>query len=283
MVLVSTIIPVYDQERYVASAIDSALAQTFRDMEILAVDDGSTDRTPGILATYGNRIRVLRKPNGGVATALNEGIRHARGDWIAWLSSDDLWEPTKLERQVAAAEREPRPGLVYSDAWIIDSEGRILRRTLPPPAVQGAKLVSALVRRCFINGASVVMRRDLFERFGFFNERDQVACDYDMWLRLALAGVRFAHVPEPLARYRIHPEQDSVRKREAVVRTGKQVASRALHRMGSARGAAAALLRLKDEVGALPWMVRPSGGASRFPDRLRAVVDSFRIYVNPDG
>src|SRR5712692_1331271 len=104
---VSAIIPVYNQERYLREAIDSVLAQTYHDFELLVVDDGSTDATPETIASYGPGIRAFRKTNGGGASALNLGIRQARGGWIGWLSSDDIWEPSKLARQMAALREMP--------------------------------------------------------------------------------------------------------------------------------------------------------------------------------
>ncbi len=283
MVAVSAIIPVYNQERYLASAVDSVLGQSFRDFEVIVVDDGSTDRTPDVIASYGDRIRAFRKPNGGVATALNLGIRQARGESVAWLSSDDLWEPRKLERQVEALRGNPKAGLVYTDVWVIDADGRVLRRTPPPSNETGQQFLRALLRRCFVNGTSVLVRREVFDAVGLFDEKLQIATDYDMWLRIAQAGFEFVHLPEPLARYRVHPEQDSYTKGGSMRRAGKRVVARALHRMGSWQGAMGATLWLKDDFSAFPWWIRASGGGYTLRDGLRGVLDSVRVLVNPEA
>src|SRR5438094_950378 len=101
--------------RPAADSSKKILAQTYSDFETIVVDDGSTDDTPQILASYGPGIRAFRKPNGGGASAINLGIGRARGEWIAWLSADDLWEPTNLERKMATIEEDPFIGLLYSD------------------------------------------------------------------------------------------------------------------------------------------------------------------------
>jgi glycosyltransferase involved in cell wall biosynthesis len=283
MVAVSAIIPVYNQDRYLAAAIHSVLAQTCRDFEVIVVDDGSTDRTPEVIASYGDRIRAYRKANGGVATALNHGIRQARGDAVGWLSSDDLWEPSKLERQLEVLASRPEVGLVYTDVWVIDAADRVLRRTSSPVQETGRRFVRSLLRHCFVNGTSVLVRRSVFDAVGLFDERIQIATDYDMWLRIAQAGYEFVHIPEPLARYRVHPAQDSFTKSRVVTRSGRRVAARALHRMGSVQGAAGAVLRLKDDFVAFPWWIRPSGGGYSLSGGLGGVLDAVKVLVNPEA
>src|SRR3990170_7611608 len=115
MVRVTVVIPAYNMASFLPEAIESVLSQTYHDFELLIVDDGSTDETPRILAGFGDRIRVVRQENRGGAAALNTGIRSAQGDWIAWLSAYDAWEPTKLESQIRALARKPDAGLIYTD------------------------------------------------------------------------------------------------------------------------------------------------------------------------
>jgi glycosyltransferase involved in cell wall biosynthesis len=276
------IIPVYNQdESYLREAIGSVLAQTYRSLELIVVDDGSTNGTPEVIASYGPRLRSIRKPNGGVASALNAGIREARGEWIAWLSSDDLWEPDKLARQLEALRGARSVGLVYSDSLVIDSLGNVLdRQSCPNPSTVRRRLVR-LVRGCFINGCSTLVRRAVFDDVGPFDEGDRLTPDYDLWLRM-VPHYDVLHVPEPLVRYRIHSGQTSAR-REEVERAGKRVASRALRRMGPALGGLGAVLRLKDEIASLPWRIRRTGGGCSLASRVKAVADSLRYLVRPDA
>ncbi len=278
MVEVSVIIPVYNQERYLAAAIDSVLSQTFRDFELIVVDDGSTDRTPEVIEGYGDRIRAFRKPNGGNANAFNYGLREARGEWVCWLSSDDMWEPVKLARQVEAARTAPSgTALVYTDVTIIDSEGGAVEQMRMPDPPAGRKLRLSLARFCYINASCVLVRRSALEEAGPFDESDPISADYDMWLRIAERH-KFIHVPETLIRYRVHSGQIS-QKRDAMERTGKRAAARALHRLGSLWGAAGAAWRFVDEVRILPWQV--SSGQYSLSNRLHALVDYAKILVNP--
>ncbi len=278
MVEVSVIIPVYNQERYLAEAIDSVLVQTYRDFELIVVDDGSTDRTPEVIAAYAGRIRAFRQPNAGNASAFNHGVREARGEWLCWLGSDDVWEPTKLERQMEAVRgRGPSVAVAYTDVTVIDAGGRPLERARSPDPPRGRRLLLSLVRSDYINVSSILLRRSMLDEFGMLDEADRISSDYDLWLRLA-GRCEFLHVPEPLIRYRVHPGQISQR-RDAMERTGKRAAARAVRRMGPLWGAAGAVLRFVDEVRILPWQV--SGGHYSLTNRLHALVDYAKILVNP--
>lgn len=273
------VIPVYNQERYLGAAIDSVLAQSFRDFELIVVDDGSTDRTPDVMARFGPQIRPVHKPNGGNASALNAGIREAGGRWIGWLSSDDLWEPTKLERQLEALRVHPEAALAYTDVLVIDGEDHVLyRRSYPSPQTARARL-RLLLRTCYINGSTVLVRRDVLDRVGPFDERDRLASDHDMWLRIA---ERFdvLHVPEALVRYRVHGAQLS-KKGALMERGGKRAAMRSVRRVGAGLGLEVLLLRLWDELSSIPWMSRGSGGGYGLRERAQALLETFRIFVDP--
>lgn len=269
MVLVSVIIPVYNQERYLPAAIDSVLAQTFRDYELIVVDDGSTDGTPAIIRSYGARLRSVRKPNGGCASALNRGIQEARGEWIAWLSSDDLWEPDKLRRQVEVIGERPEVGLVFTDDLRIDSEGDVVGelRTSCPRTRLGRQL--RMVRGCYINGCTTLIRREVFEVVGLFDEEDRFALDYDLWFRI-VREVEITHIPEPLVRYRIHPGQTSS-NRTAMRTAGRRVLIRGLRRMGAWWGAVGVALHLLDQGAQIPWRAKnlTDGGDSSTLGLLR--------------
>ena len=126
MKTVSVIIPAYNRAHYIREAIESALQQSHRPLEIIVVDDGSTDETPQILATYSEPVRVFRQVNQGVAAARNLGVSHARGEYVAFLDSDDLWHPEKLEKQIERFEADPELGLVHCGMETFNDAGEVL-------------------------------------------------------------------------------------------------------------------------------------------------------------
>src|ERR1044072_1092605 len=123
--VVSVVMPVYNGEKYLRSAIQSVLDQTFHDFEIIVVDDGSKDSTPAIAQSYGDRVRYVRQENAGVAAAVNHGISLARGRYFAWLSHDDLWAPEKLSEQLRALQSVAGPAVCYTDIKLINGEGKV--------------------------------------------------------------------------------------------------------------------------------------------------------------
>jgi glycosyltransferase involved in cell wall biosynthesis len=228
MSLVSVVIPSYNSARFVAGAIDSALAQTYWPLEIVVVDDGSTDNTAEVLAPYGDRIRVLRQENRGLAGARNCGLRAAKGDLIALLDADDQWLPEKLEKQVALLG-DPDVGLVHCAFWHWrpDTDERI-RRDL----IGRARYVGDCYERLFTaNGvlpSTALFRRACLDRAGLFDERLRSVEDLDLWYRMA-RHFRFAYVDEPLALYRLHGDsltQNKLRMwRSELIVTHKQLAA----------------------------------------------------------
>jgi teichuronic acid biosynthesis glycosyltransferase TuaG len=205
---VSVVIPVYNQERYVGEAIQSALEQTCQGHEVVVVDDGSTDRTPSMLASFGDRIRPIHQPNAGFAAALNNGIAQSRGTYVAWLSSDDLFLPTKLERQVAYLDAHSEADLVYTDFYEIDPAGQVIRAVRSPWYPDRRRFAREMLWNNFVNGSSVLMRRAAFEAVGGFPTRPRFQADGIMWFAMLARGA-FGHVPELLTSYRIHPGQGS--------------------------------------------------------------------------
>src|SRR5258705_2440500 len=145
--LVSVVIPTFNQAAYLREAIDSVLAQTWGNRECIVVDDGSTDGTQGIIASYGDRIVALRQDNRGAANALNAGIRAARGELICWLSSDDAYLPTKLEVQVAALLARPDAGLCCTGWETMDATGRTLNQHQEPPWIHPRQVVDRFRRK----------------------------------------------------------------------------------------------------------------------------------------
>lgn len=204
MARVSVIIPVYNGAATVAEAIDSALAQTRADLELIVVDDGSTDATPAILARFGGRIRVIRQPNGGISAARNSGVAAASGEYLAFLDCDDIWEPAMAERASAALDAHPECVLAYSNLALIDSDGRDLGSALIGPGLDHAPELAEMLERLWpIMPSAVMARRSAFDAAGGFSEefRSYGFEDVIFWLRLRELGP-FWFIPERLVRWR---------------------------------------------------------------------------------
>jgi glycosyltransferase involved in cell wall biosynthesis len=200
--------PVYQGREHLAAAIESVLAQTFERFELLVVDDGSTDGSSTIVHTYAERdprVRYRRQENAGQGAARNAGIGMARGDAIAFLDQDDLWLPDKLARQLPLLDETT---VVYSDTYILRHDGTTQEERLsdhldgwPVPAT----LASLIVGNSIPVLTALLSRRLLLAHGGFTSDPALKGVDdYDLWLRLAAAGVTFAYVPEPLTVYRVH-------------------------------------------------------------------------------
>jgi teichuronic acid biosynthesis glycosyltransferase TuaG len=201
--LVSVVIPVFNQERFLAEAIESVLAQTYRSIETVVVDDGSTDGTAAIARGYGSRIVYLRQDNAGAAAALNRGIQQASGDLVGWLSSDDVYLPTKIERQVELHHRRPEIAATYTDFMLIGANGEVIRKVKSRYLDDRRKFVRQLILVNFVNGSSILARKDALIEAGLFDTQMKYHADGNMWLRLLKRG-EFGHVPEVLLKYRIH-------------------------------------------------------------------------------
>lgn len=204
---VTVVIPVFNGTNYLRYSIESVFAQTFGDHELVVVDDGSTDDTWPLIQSFGSRLRGFRKANGGVASALNLGISNARGKWIAWLSHDDLFLPAKLEKQVAFLTRSPEFRACYTDYFVGDSEGKILRG-VETPWYPRARAMRALFGRSYIGGSTMLIERSCFDVVGPFAEKWRYTQDTEMWLRV-LRKFEIGRVPEKLAVERTHPTQGS--------------------------------------------------------------------------
>jgi glycosyltransferase involved in cell wall biosynthesis len=193
--MTSVIIPTFERAAFLAEAIDSVLAQTEKDFEFIVVDDGSTDHTREAVASYENRIRYFFQPNAGAAAARNLGIRQAAGKFITFLDSDDLWLPKKLARQIAWMAAHPENLLCYTDEIWIRRGVRVNQKKLH--AKTGGWIYPLCLPRCVISPSSVLMRRELFDAVGAFDEQLPVCEDYDLWLRVA-ARFEVGFIPEPL-------------------------------------------------------------------------------------
>ncbi len=184
----SIIVPTYNQDSFLPAALDSILAQTCPDWEAVVVNDGSTDNTKAILEDYAardQRIRVVHKPNGGVSSALNRGLAEATGEWINWLSSDDLFEPNRLELNLEHIRRRPDVDFFYSYFKILrERTGQIEEHDLWGPRPTPNHEIIGLFYRNYISGITICIRRSVWESVGRFNEELYYAQDYEMWLRL---------------------------------------------------------------------------------------------------
>jgi glycosyltransferase involved in cell wall biosynthesis len=202
MKTISVIIPTYNYARYLRDAIDSVLAQTVAPLEIIVVDDGSTDDTPQVLAAYGEKIRAIHQSNLGVAAARNTGLAAARGECIAFLDSDDLWLPRKLELQIARLESDPSLGLVHCGAETFDGEATL-------DVLEGMKgwVGEAILRldRMVIPvpGSGILLPKRIIGEVGDFDVRLPPSDDWDLCYRVA-ARYPIGFVPEVLVRYRLH-------------------------------------------------------------------------------
>jgi glycosyltransferase involved in cell wall biosynthesis len=211
---ISVVIPCYRSTRRIEESVASALGQTLPPLEILCVDDASPDDTWEALLSLEKKTEGLVRPirhetNRGPAAARNTGVRAAKGDWIAFLDHDDLWLPEKLERQAEYLRDHPETGLLHSDAWVEPHDAPDnKRRAHEGRHVPDNDPFPALFRRCFIMIPTVMVRRDILESVGGFREDLASSVDYDLWLRLALRGIPFGHVTEPLAVWR--PQSNSM-------------------------------------------------------------------------
>lgn len=202
---VSVVIPAYNAERCIGEAIQSVLKQSYREWEVVVVDDGSTDRTSEVVAGFGERVRYLRQTNAGAAAARNAGIREARGELIAFLDADDVWLPDKLQLQVAYLDAHPETALVYADVQMQREDGRLLPSYLAEKKHAGSgRIFDAVVQEYFIHTSSTLIRRSCLEEVGGFDPALKTAEDRDLWLRLAYRWP-VGLVEQPLALVRRSP------------------------------------------------------------------------------
>ncbi|MCR8645191.1 glycosyltransferase [Paenibacillus sp. N1-5-1-14] len=220
---VTIVIPFYNC-RYVDRALKSALSQTYPHIEVILVDDGSTKYRSKI-KPYRNRIHYIGKANGGTASALNYGMRLATGEYIAWLSSDDVFYRHKIERQINYMIAK-QSQVCHTAFDQIDHRGIVRARYLGPKPCSQKELVEQFSMGDPVNGCTVIMRKDLLDRIGLFDESLRYTHDYDLWIRMLLAGVPFDYLYEPLIQYRQHMRMGTVKHRPAIGREIKSLMRR---------------------------------------------------------
>lgn len=212
---VSVIMPVYNTAKYVQSAVESVLAQTFTNFELLVIDDAGTDNSIALCRRYDDpRVHIISQANRGLAGARNTGIRHARGQFIALLDSDDLWEADKLERHVAHLRKAPNVGVSYAASTLIDDHGGALR-IIQRPKLQNVSPKDVFLRNPIGNGSAPVIRKAVFndiaflnpnrEELDYFDDSFRQSEDIECWCRIALTtSWKFEGIKGALTRYRIN-------------------------------------------------------------------------------
>lgn len=206
--LVSVIIPTYNRAEFLKSAIGSVLSQTYQNFEVIVIDDGSTDGTREIITSFSqDKIKYVYKSNGGQSSARNEGIRLAKGEYIAFLDSDDLWDPRKLEKQLACFQKDPSFGMVFTNYRSIDKDGKVLKEFQAEPGyVLSGNFIKDLLEIRFPSvPSSMMVKREAFEKVGYFNENLRISEDLDVWVRIGLSfGV--GYINEVLTSVRLHED-----------------------------------------------------------------------------
>lgn len=209
--LVSIVIPTFNCP-YIASSIKSVLNQSYPRTEVIVVNDGSTKYIEKIKPYFG-KIKYIEKENGGTGSALNMGIKLAQGEYFTWLSSDDLYESDKVSKQVAFM-RSVGSDVSYTACYHINEKNNIIKRNgLGFP--DKTKFYKAMLKKNFINGCTVMIRKKVFDKVGIFNENLRCTQDYDMWCRI-LQYYDFHYLDKPLVRYRVHSKMGSKKLRNII-------------------------------------------------------------------
>lgn len=202
--LISAIIPNYNYELYVGFAIDSVLSQTYSNIEIIVVDDGSSDGSRDVLAAYGDRIKVVFQQNQGVSAARNAGVEVSRGELIAFLDADDVWLPTKIEKQVMRFAADKELGLVHVGVEEVDADNKLLHtHTAGLDGSVSEKMVMLTHESIFGGGSGSMIPRTVFHEVGGFDTRISTSADWDLHYRIS-DRYKVGFVPEILLTYRVH-------------------------------------------------------------------------------
>ncbi len=220
--LVSIVIPVYNGANYMREAIDSALAQTYENKEIIVVNDGSTDggETERIALSYGEKIKYYKKENGGCASALNYGISKMQGQWLSWLSHDDVYFPDKVKASVACIVEnnlDPENTVVNTGSIVIDSEGkRRIGRSDPKQErfISAEEMFSAFMNDICLNGCALLIPKKVLDQVGPFRTDYVYILDWIYWIDIAMTGCGFYKLSADLVKNRKHAQQVSEKKKD---------------------------------------------------------------------
>jgi teichuronic acid biosynthesis glycosyltransferase TuaG len=215
---VSIVIPVYNTEKYLQECIESCLKQTYQNIEIIGVDDGSTDNSGKILEKYSGQIKIIKKENGGTPSALNAGIKLMNGEWFKWLSADDVLYENAIEVLVKEAESQgerAKSFIFYSSYDIIDENSNVVGEFIEPNYNNLNRLQrNAILLDHYIgNGSTSLIHRSIFDRCGVFDESVGFKEDYEFWLRCCIVDdCDLFLIPQKLAKYRVHSTQLTKKK-----------------------------------------------------------------------
>ncbi len=220
---VSIVIPVYNGSNYLREAIDSALAQTYKNIEVIVINDGSKDngKTEKICKSYGNKIRYFKKENGGVASALNMGVEKMEGEYFSWLSHDDVYYPNKIEEQLKYLSNisDKENVILYNDYEFIDESSNSFAKIILDHNMLIKKPEYSLLRGS-VNGITLLIPKKAFDDYGKFEEDLKTTQDYDMWMRMSKT-YKFKHMEVILTKTRIHDKQDSKKHPDFVTEGNK--------------------------------------------------------------
>lgn len=218
---VSIIIPVYNGSNYLKQAIDSALNQTYNNIEVLVVNDGSNDggKTKNIALSYGNKIKYIEKENNGVSSALNMGIKSMTGEYFSWLSHDDLYEPDKVLKQINELKKYDENTILYSNYKVIDENNNFVKNVILDHDEYMLKPLNSIINMD-INGITLLIPKKAFLDCSMFDENLRCVQDYDLWIKM-MKKYKFIHMKEILASSRAHAKQVS-NVSEKVITEGNQ-------------------------------------------------------------
>ena len=202
---VSAIIPVYKGEAFIANAIESVLAQTYDNIEVIVVNDGSPDRSRSKIEPYlrDKRVLYVEQPNAGVASARNTALRHASGNWIGFCDQDDEWLPHKIESQLDFLNKHPNTAMIHSDVTYVDEAGRELPHLPDFPSKAEGMCFAEVFKGNPVMTVTALVNREIIEEVGGFDASIRYSDDYDLWLRIA-SRYSLGYIDEPLALYRLH-------------------------------------------------------------------------------
>ncbi|MEG9434570.1 glycosyltransferase family 2 protein [Edaphobacter sp. HDX4] len=205
--LLTVVIPVYNGENFLRETLESVLAQDYPAVEVIVVNDGSTDGTRAVAEAFGDRVRILDRPNSGVSASRNAGLTAASTEWVALMDHDDLWEKEHLRNLARAIAQRPESDVCYSGGRELtpDPVTGVFHPDVLMPFPTEAELPTMLMERCAFIPSATAVRRSAVLAVGGFDSRFVNLQDWELWLRLFHNGAKFIHTPEPTLLYRVHP------------------------------------------------------------------------------